>query len=129
MRRGVVLGFFGWMISTAFIRGFPNLFLPIDMDVFVSVFLIFGLLAMLIMMLAIKVICEPGKALRFGVGICMPGMVLDSAAVLTFERAFPWADPSMAGPFGAMMLWAYGLMLALTLVYGDRIKPMREAAE
>ena len=93
-----------------------------DETTYAIMFVAGGILAALVAAVFVYYGCEPGKSLRFGMGLVIPGLILDSAVVLMFPTVFPYADPGMGGKFGALMLWGYGIILATILLFGPRLE-------
>ncbi len=121
MRRGLITGFLAWLAATILFRLGAPVLLSSDQATYAIVYLVGGPLAGVLALVLVRYICEPGKVARFAAGVAIPGLLLDSAAVLNFSLFYPNADPAMAASFGALMLWGYGLIVAAILLFGDRV--------
>ncbi|MBL6431163.1 MAG: DUF5367 family protein [Alphaproteobacteria bacterium] len=121
MRRGLIVGIIGWLAASLVFRLFGNLFLVGPGLPYVLALIVGGVLASAVALLAARLFCEPGKSARFAAGVVIPGLLGDAAATLAFAQVFPALPPAFDVLFAAMMLWGYGVILAVLILFGDKV--------
>ena len=104
MRRGLLVGFAMWFVTTMILRIWGGWLLEGDMADFMLVMLVAGILAGAVTALLLRYVCTPGKVARFGAGLAIPGL-------------FGYAGSLIA----SLTLWWYAIVLSTALLYGDRL--------
>ncbi|SDU06066.1 DUF5367 family protein [Stappia sp. ES.058] len=121
MRRGLFVGIVGWIAASLLFRLFGHLILVGPGLAYVVALVVGGVAAGAISLLAAWLICEPGKSARFAAGVVIPGLLGDAAATLAFARVFPAIPSEYDVLFAAMMLWGYGVILAVLILFGEKV--------
>lgn len=113
MKRALAVGFLLWLVATAALRFAPASLLPGDLPVFVLL-LYAGSFAFFFFLIR-RLIAPAGDAadaLRAGVALFLPTLVLDALAAAFFPAAYPNFPAASAGVFGGWMLVCCGGGLA-----------------
>jgi hypothetical protein len=121
MRRGLIVGILGWIGASIVFRLFGQYILVGPGLAYVVALVVGGVAASAVALLAARLFCEPGKSARFAAGVVMPGLLGDAAATLAFAQVFPAIPPEFDVLFAAMMLWGYGVILAVLMLFGDKV--------
>jgi Family of unknown function (DUF5367) len=113
MVRFVWIGLVGWLIATLIVRAAGQILLPFDSLFTIVLPFVVAIPAMLVIMQLLYnwQQIDPPNRLRAAASTALPGMVLDAVIVLCFPVVFPNMPASANIPFGALMLWGYGLIL------------------
>lgn len=119
MRRGLLIGIAGWLLVTVLFRLAGRQLMA--HDVFLATYLAGGIVFAAAALVLCRFVCEEAKVVRFGAGLTVPGLLGNAAALLAFRTVFPNISAERADEFGALMLWAYGLVLASILLFGERV--------
>jgi hypothetical protein len=112
MKRALVLGFVLWLVATALLRFAPARLLPVDRPA--GILLLYGASFVLFFFLIRRALAPAAAApnaagaLRAGVALFVPTLVLDALASAFFPIAYPNFPPGAAGVFGGWMLACCG---------------------
>lgn len=121
MRRGLIIGFIGWLLATLLFRQIGQYVIPGPNLVFLVSLLLGGVVVAMLAAVLTRLACPPDKIARFGAGVTIPGLFGAAATTLAFEVVFPNIDPADGVLFGAMMLWAYAIVLTVIVLFGEKI--------
>jgi hypothetical protein len=121
MRRGLIVGILGWLAASVLFRLFGHLVLVGPGVPYAVALVVGGISAGALALLLARLFCEPGKTARFAAGVVIPGLLGDAAVTMAFARVFPALPPEFDGLFAAMMLWGYGVILAVLILFGDKV--------
>lgn len=121
MRRGLLVGFAMWFVTTMILRIWGGWLLEGDMADFMLVMLVAGVLAGAVTAALLRYVCTPGKAARFGAGLAIPGLFGYAGSLIAFCDFFPGLSSTMADLIASLMLWWYAIVLSTALLYGDRL--------
>lgn len=120
MRRGLIYGIGLWAVLTLGFKlvvdgniiNFSNETLRILLPVS-------GAVLAIAIALGLRIMFPPYEAMRTGLSLAIPGMILGCAALLAFGRLV--ARPSMEHGivYAVFLLWTYGLTLAAVALFCD----------
>jgi hypothetical protein len=124
--RAVILGFVLWLAGTLTFRFAGDVFFHPDpngqwMLLAAAPFVAVALIWVSTRLLRVR----PGDEAEAAMGIALPGMLLGAYATHEFATVFPNLDPTLDGPFGALMLVAHGSMVFAGLLF-TKLQPEDE---
>lgn len=116
MSRGIVVGVVVWALVTLIMRLWSGVLLPRSSFEFLKAFLLAVPVAGSLAIVLRLFVCPRGEVERFALGLAVPGLLLGAATLFAFGDVFPDATPLARGHYGTLMLWGYGLILAIFLL-------------
>lgn len=114
----LLLGFLIWFSATLVFRWAGHLFFITDNTLFMSLNFLALTIAMPLLMYKLYALRQLSSSQRAIAAICVMllGMLLDALSVYFFEQVFPNLPASAGRPFGAWLLWGYGISLLTALI-------------
>lgn len=114
--RAMGLGFVLWLVAMIVFRFLGQDFFAPDGPPFLVMAGAAIVISAALTFLCLRLLREAhGDEAEAAIGLALPGMLLDAFVVYEFDLALPNLSPSMAMPFGALMLLAYGAVLFVGL--------------
>lgn len=114
--RAMGLGFVLWLIAMVVFRFLGQDFFDPSGPPFLIMAGVAVAIGAVVTFLCLRLLREAhGDEAEAAIGIALPGMLLDAFVVYEFDLALPNLSPSMAMPFGALMLLTYGTVLFVGL--------------